>query len=60
MFAGNVWFGLAGVIWALTMSECAVCLVGIGMWVAFRRAIARGLAEGSAERAEAALAEAAA
>lgn len=49
---GNAWFGLAGVIWALTVTEIVVCLVGGVLWLAFRGAIDRGLAEGSDERAE--------
>jgi multidrug efflux pump len=49
---GNLWFGLAGIIWALTVTESIVFLVGAGMWLASRRAIDRGLAEGSPERAE--------
>ena len=49
---GNLWFGLAGIIWALTVTEVIVFLVGVGMWLASRRAIDRGLAEGSPERAE--------
>ena len=58
VFLGDLWFGLAGIIWALTVTESIVCVVGVGMWLASRRAIDRGLAEGSAERAEAALEEA--
>jgi MATE family, multidrug efflux pump len=49
---GNLWFGLSGIIWALTVSEALVLLVGAGMWLATRAAINRGLAEGSPERAE--------
>ncbi|WNV86261.1 MATE family efflux transporter [Umezawaea sp. Da 62-37] len=49
---GNLWFGLAGIIWALTATEVVVCLVGVVMWLASRRAIDRGLTEGSPERAE--------
>jgi multidrug efflux pump len=49
---GNLWFGLAGIIWALTVNEGIVFLVGVAMWLASRRAIDRGLAEGSPERAE--------
>jgi multidrug efflux pump len=49
---GNLWFGLAGIIWSLTVSESIVFAVGIVMWLASRRAIDRGLAEGSPERAE--------
>jgi multidrug efflux pump len=55
---GNLWFGLAGIIWALTISEGAVLVVGIAMWLTSRRAIDRGLAEGSPERAEEALEQA--
>jgi multidrug efflux pump len=57
---GNLWFGLAGIIWSLTVSEGIVFLLGIGMWLASRPAINRGLAEGSAERADAVLEQAAA
>ncbi len=49
---GNLWFGLAGIIWALTLTEVVVFLAGVGLWLASRRAIDRGLAEGSPERAE--------
>jgi len=48
---GNLWFGLAGIIWALTVSEGVVLLVGIVMVLASRRSIERGLADGSEERA---------
>ncbi len=54
---GNLWFGLAGIIWALTTTEGLVLLVGLGLWLASRRAIDRGLAEGSPARADAVLAE---
>ena len=49
---GNLWFGLSGIIWALTVTEGAVLVVGVAMWLVSRRAIERGLAEGSPERAE--------
>ena len=49
---GNHWFGLPGIIWALTVSEVLVCLVGGAMLLASRRAISRGLDEGSPERAD--------
>jgi len=49
---GNIWFGLAGIIWALTVTEGLVFGVGVVMWLASRRAIDRGLAEGSPERAD--------
>ncbi|MEV6927839.1 MATE family efflux transporter [Dactylosporangium sp. NPDC051485] len=52
---GKLWFGLAGIMWALTVTECTVLLVGVAMWLASRRAIERGLAEGSPQRAEAML-----
>jgi len=48
---GNLWFGLAGIVWALTATECAVLVVGLGLWLASRGAIRRGLAEGSPARA---------
>jgi len=52
---GNLWFGLAGIIWALTVTEVLVLLIGGVLWMTSRRSIARGLAEGSPERAEAVL-----
>ena len=55
---GDHWFGLTGIIWALTVTEGSVLLVGVALWLAFRPAINRGLAEGSAERAEEVLAPA--
>ncbi|GAA2615889.1 MATE family efflux transporter [Paractinoplanes durhamensis] len=55
---GNLWFGLPGIIWALTVTEGIVFLVGLVMWLASRNSIDRGLAEGSPERAEEVLAEA--
>jgi hypothetical protein len=55
---GNLWFGLGGIIWALTVTEVAVLVAGLGMWLASRRSIDRGLAEGSPERAEQALEQA--
>ncbi|BDZ47791.1 multidrug transporter MatE [Frondihabitans sucicola] len=48
----NLWFGLDGIIWALTVSEGLVLVAGLVMWFASRGAIARGLAEGSPERAD--------
>ncbi|CAN5286408.1 MATE family efflux transporter [soil metagenome] len=52
---GNLWFGLPGIIWSLTVSEGIVLAVGIVMWLASRAAIDRGLAGGTAQRADAAL-----
>ena len=49
---GNLWFGLAGIIWALTVTEAAVLVVGVAMWIASRPAIDGGLAEGNLQRAE--------
>ncbi|WP_216364229.1 hypothetical protein [Subtercola boreus] len=57
---GNLWFGLAGIIWSLTVSEGLVFLLGMAIWLASRRAIDRGLADGSAERADQVLEQAAA
>lgn len=54
---GNLWFGLGGIIWALTLTEGLVLVAGAVLWLASRRAIDRGLAEGDAERAEAVLAQ---
>ncbi|GAA4668517.1 MATE family efflux transporter [Frondihabitans cladoniiphilus] len=48
----NLWFGLDGIIWALTVSEGLVLIAGLIMWFASRKSIAAGLAEGSPERAE--------
>ncbi|MGN8049634.1 MATE family efflux transporter [Curtobacterium sp. 22159] len=56
----NLWFGLAGIIWALTVTEVLVFVAALVLWALSRGRIARGLAEGSPERAEAALEEAAA
>ncbi|KQS06126.1 MATE family efflux transporter [Curtobacterium sp. Leaf183] len=55
---GNLWFGLAGIIWALTITEVLVFLAGVVVWLASRGRIDRGLAAGSAERAEAVLEQA--
>ena len=52
---GNARFGLAGIIWALTVTEVLVFVVGGVLWLASRAAISRGLAAGSVERAEAVL-----
>jgi putative MATE family efflux protein len=52
---GNLWFGLPGIIWSLTVSEGIVFVIGVGLWLASRPAINRGLADGSPERAEALL-----
>ena len=39
---GNLWFGLTGIIWALTVTEGIVFGVGLVMWLASRRAINQG------------------
>jgi putative MATE family efflux protein len=52
VIAGNIWFGLPGIIWALTVTEVIVFLAGAVLWLATRARIDRGLAEGSPERAE--------
>jgi len=54
---GNLWFGLAGIVWALTATEIALLAVGAMLWLLSRGAIARGLREGSSRRAEEALAQ---
>lgn len=51
---GDLWFGLSGIIWALTATEALVFVAGVSLWLASRSRIARGLVEGSSERAEAA------
>ena len=55
---GNLWFGLAGIIWSLTVSEALVLVAGVALWFSSRRSIDKDLAAGSAERAEATLVEA--
>ncbi len=57
---GNLWFGLGGIIWALTVTEGLVLVVGVVMWLVSRPRIDRGLTEGSPERAEETLLEPAA
>ena len=52
---GNAWFGLPGLIWAMTATEGVVFGLGAVLWLASRRSIRAGLAEGDAERAEQAL-----
>jgi multidrug efflux pump len=53
----HLWFGLSGIVWALTVTEVAVFLAGIVLWFVFRASLDRGLAEGSPERAGAVLDE---
>jgi Na+-driven multidrug efflux pump len=53
---GNLWFGLPGIIWALTATEVAVLGAAAVLLLTTRRSIDRGLADGSPERAEEALA----
>ena len=52
---GNLWFGLNGIIWALTVSEGLVLVAGVALWLASRTAIARGLDEVDPQPADAAL-----
>lgn len=49
---GNLWFGLAGIIWSLTVSEAIVFAVGVVMLLVSRRAIDRGLTEAAVGPAE--------
>lgn len=60
VIVGNVWLGLAGIIWALTVTEVLVFAAALVLWLASRGRIARGLAAGSPERADASLEAAAA
>jgi Na+-driven multidrug efflux pump len=48
---GNLWFGLTGIIWALTVTEGAALVVGAAMWLLSRRAIEGGSGEDSQELA---------
>ena len=57
---GNLWFGLAGIIWSLTISEGLVLGAGLVLFFATRRGIGRDLADGSEKRADQALESAAA
>ena len=42
VLVGNARFGLAGIIWALTVTEVLVFVVGVVLWLASRAAISRG------------------
>ena len=48
---GNAVIGINGVIWAMTITEGLVFLIGVGLWLASRHAIDRGLGQGSQEQA---------
>jgi len=50
---GNLWFGLPGIIWALTVTEVIVLIAGLVMWSAARRSIANDMAMGSPKREQA-------
>ena len=52
---GNLWFGLSGIIWALTVTEGLVFVVALVLWRVLRSTIDRGLAAGNPQRAEQAL-----
>ena len=54
---GNLWFGLDGIIWALTVTEGFVLLAGVVMWLVSRGAIDRGLADGGPVRADSVIAQ---
>jgi Na+-driven multidrug efflux pump len=60
VLVGNLWFGLSGIIWALTVTEATAFVVGVVIWLASRRAIDRGLAQGSVAPADEVLEQAAA
>jgi MATE family, multidrug efflux pump len=38
VIAGNLWFGLPGIIWALTATELTVFLIGAALWLTSRPA----------------------
>lgn len=48
----NLWFGLTGIIWALTLSEGLVLLAGIVLWLAQRTSIIGSLTGASPEHPE--------
>ncbi|WP_244900160.1 MATE family efflux transporter [Sediminihabitans luteus] len=52
---GDHLFGMPGIIWALTVTEILVFVVGLVMLAVSRRGIERDLADGTPERAEAVL-----
>jgi multidrug efflux pump len=52
---GNLWFGLAGIIWAMTATELLVLAAGGVLYLVYRRSIAAAADQGSEEQAEAAL-----
>lgn len=51
----NSWFGLNGIIWAMTVTEGIVFAMGVLLWLATRSAMSSGLAGGNVGRAEQAL-----
>lgn len=48
----NWWFGLVGIIWAMTVTEALVFAVALVLWLASRHGIDHGLATGSTAKAE--------
>ncbi|WP_033342640.1 MATE family efflux transporter [Catenuloplanes japonicus] len=56
---GNLWFGLPGIIWSLTLTETLVFATATILWLTSRHAITRDLAHGTPARAEELLAQAA-
>ncbi|QNE42946.1 MATE family efflux transporter [Frigoribacterium sp. NBH87] len=48
VLVGDAVFGLAGIVWSLTVSEVLVLVAGAVMYLATRRAIERGLTEAAA------------
>ncbi|SFW72592.1 MATE family efflux transporter [Amycolatopsis australiensis] len=48
----DTWFGLPGIIWALTATEVTLLAVGLVLWLANRGAIERGLADAGREPAD--------
>ncbi|MDQ7092332.1 MATE family efflux transporter [Desulfosporosinus sp. PR] len=37
MIMGNIWFGLDGVIWSMAVAEVLASLIGLGLWIHFRK-----------------------
>ncbi len=37
MIAGNIFWGLNGVIWSITISQVLTCVIGLGLWIHFKK-----------------------
>ena len=49
VLVANAWFGLTGLIWAMTVTEVVVFAVAVVLWLVSRRAIDRGLSVPASE-----------